>query len=368
MAKPAKSSAKARAADDADYQVCSVPKVRDRILPPDLNPIRERAIRIIGKKWANETILRYYFFDRPSDGVNGSWVGPESQKRVVRNAFQEWKDLGTGLEFREVSDREDAEVRIGFMQGDGSWSYVGRDVIDFAADPNERTMNFGWSLTTSHGRDTAIHEIGHTLGLSHEHQNPNSGIVWDEAAVFRYFRGSPNHWDDDTIRWNILRKLSQSEVGGSEWDPNSIMHYSFVEGIIDEPAVYSGGLTPEPGLSATDIEWFRKFYPPVEDAALPELRPFESQRLLIAPGEQINFSIRPRFTRTYRIQTFGVSDTVIVLFEDRDGETRFIAGDDDSGFDRNARIDVRLIRGKEYILRARLYYSHLSGETALFMW
>ena len=27
--------------------------------------------------------------------------------------------------------------------------------------------------------DTALHGIGHTLGLPHEHQNPNAGIVWD---------------------------------------------------------------------------------------------------------------------------------------------------------------------------------------------
>ena len=52
-----------------------------------------------------------------------------------------------------------------------------------AADPNERTMNFGWDLTTSYGHDTALHEIGHTLGFPHEHQNPTAGIVWNEPAV-----------------------------------------------------------------------------------------------------------------------------------------------------------------------------------------
>ena len=99
-----------------------------------------------------------------------------------------------------------------------------------------------------------------------------------------------------------------------------------------------------------------------------ELKPFDSQRLLIAAGEQVNFTIRPRYTRDYTIQTFGGSDTVVVLFEDIDGAPRFLAGDDDSGFERNARLDIRLYRGQEYVLRVRLYYSFLSGETAVFMW
>ncbi len=368
MAKPSKSSTKAYAADDIEHHVCSLPKVNPRELSPSLHPERARLIRRNEKKWANETILHYYFFDRVSDGPNGSWVGPEAQKRVVREAFQEWKDLEIGLIFEEVADREDAEVRIGFMQGDGSWSYVGRDVIDVAGDPNERTMNFGWDLTTSYGRDTARHEIGHTLGFPHEHQNPNSGILWNEQAVFDYFRGSPNWWDDDTIRWNILRKLAVGTVEGSPWDPNSIMHYEFVAGLIKSPAQYRGGLTLAPGLSDKDKDWVQSFYPPVDTAQELELKPFDSQRLLIAAGEQVNFTIRPRYTRDYTIQTFGGSDTVMVLFEDIDGAPRFLAGDDDSGFERNARLDIRLYRGQEYVLRVRLYYSFLSGETAVFMW
>ena len=28
-----------------------------------------------------------------------------------------------------MKNREDAEIRIGFMQDDGSWSYVGRDIL-----------------------------------------------------------------------------------------------------------------------------------------------------------------------------------------------------------------------------------------------
>src|SRR3546814_16218772 len=81
--------------------------------------------------------------------------------------------------------------------------------------------------------DLALHEIGHTLGFPHEHQNPLSGIVWNEPNVYSYFRGAPNHWNDAKINWNILRKLSPGSITGTTWDPDSVMHYQFAAGLID---------------------------------------------------------------------------------------------------------------------------------------
>lgn len=367
MAKAKRGSAKSDPADGGNTGVCSLPKVPPRQLPAGLNPDRLRLIRVNEKKWANGTVLHYYFFDRPDDGPRGGWVGPAPQQEVVRRAFKAWKDLGIGLEFREVEDRRQAEIRIGFMAGDGAWSYVGRDVIDIARNPDERTMNFGWDLTTPYGWDTALHEIGHTLGFPHEHQNPNSGIVWNEQAVLDIFSKPPNNWDEATIRWNILRKLSPVEVSGSPWDPDSIMHYQLPAGVIEKPEEYRNGLTPEPGLSAKDIEWAGKFYPPLADA-MPALLPFESQPVDIGAGAQLDFRIEVPQSRKYTIQTFGVSDTVMVLFVQRNGECRFMEGDDDSGSRRNSRIRARLFAGDSYVLRLRLYYSGDAGRTAVFMW
>jgi hypothetical protein len=78
--------------------------------------------------------------------------------------------------------------------------------------------------------------------------------------------------------------------------------------------------------------------------------------------------IRPTATRQYTLQTFGVSDTVMVLFERADGELRYQAGDDDSGEDRNATLQLKLFQGREYVLRVRLYFSQASGETAVMLW
>lgn len=341
---------------------CSLPRVPERTFGPEVSPFREELIRYIGKKWVNGTKLRYYFFE------SGPFSGGNEQKDLVREGFEVWKEVGIGIAFQEVNDIDEAEVRIGFVRGDGAWSYVGRDVIDVPGQ-YERTMNFGWDLTQDpRGVDVPVHEIGHTLGFPHEHQNPFAGIVWDEDAVYRYFAGEPNRWDRETTYHNVLRKLGRGEVEGSTWDPNSIMHYGFDAGLILQPPQYRSGLEPAGGLSQRDIDQARLFYPPLPPASeYEELKPLRSVPLSLGPAQQKNFAVKPTATRTYRIQTVGQSDTVMVLFEDQSGELRYVKGDDDSGTDRNAQISVRLFKGRKYVLRIRLYSNHGSGDTAVLM-
>jgi hypothetical protein len=308
----------------------------------------------------NGTELKYFFYNQ------GAWGGGSGQQQVVRDAFKEWKDLGIGLSFREVQSAEQADVRIGFLRGDGSWSYVGRDI--WSRPTGERTMNFGWNLQGQDGRDTALHEIGHTLGFHHEQQNPFAPIIWDEEAVYRYFMGPPNYWPREKTYNNVLKVLDPNSVEGSEWDADSIMQYSIQAGLIRQPEQYRTGLNPEPGLSATDIERVRVFYPETDGDDVKELKLLNTERLNLAPAEQVNFVIRPTTSRQYAIQTFGSSDTLMVLFEKVDGALEHFAADDDSGWERNARLNVRLVRGREYVLRVRLYFSHSEGETAVMMW
>jgi hypothetical protein len=114
------------------------------------------------------------------------------------------------------------------------------------------------------------------------------------------------------------------------------------------------------------MEVLQQFYPP--DAQPPAdslLKPLESRPFSIAPGEQVNFRIEPDATRKYEIRTFGTSDVVMVLFEEDNGELRFRAGDDDSGEDRNALIEFRLLRGHKYVVRIRMFFQGGSGKSAV---
>ncbi len=101
---------------DSGLRFCAVPEVPDRPLGAGVSPMRERLIRYIEKKWVNGTKLRYYFFD------TGPWRGPENQRELVREGFEVWREVGIGIDFEEVANIADAEVRIGFLQGDGAWS------------------------------------------------------------------------------------------------------------------------------------------------------------------------------------------------------------------------------------------------------
>ncbi|MFF5158086.1 hypothetical protein ACFY3N_17915 [Streptomyces sp. NPDC000348] len=356
---------------------CSLPPQPAPAYPPGL--AAERLGALIGGRrlWVNGTVLHYSFFGGDTAGsritVPGTgrtrwvpWGGAKEQQDVVRECFEEWRGLGPGLTFTEVRDRTEAELRIGFQLGDGTWSAVGRDALRVGV--HERTMNFGWDLTAPGERATALHQIGHALGMLHEHQSPYAGIHWDEEAVYAELAGPPNHWSRDRTYDNILRRLDPDEVNGSVWDPQSIMQYALPPGLVLEPEQYHGGVYPPGTLSPADKEFVLRRYPPPDPPRPPPLVPFRSVPLGLGPGEQADFRIDPPETRDYTVGTFGEADRVVVLFEERDGEPRFLAGHDDGGTAHNAAIAARLVKGRRYYVRVRLYSVWGPGETAVMCW
>ncbi|MER8225563.1 M12 family metallopeptidase [Streptomyces sp. NPDC094143] len=355
---------------------CSLAQAPAPAFAPGLAAERLSALRSGWRMWVNGTVLHYWFFDGDTDAsvipVPGTgmtrrvpWAGAEEQRDVVRACFRQWQDLGIGISFAEVDDRSEAELRIGFQLGAGSWSAVGRDAL--LAGRHERTMNFGWDLTAPGERGTALHEIGHALGMLHEHQSPFAGIHWDDEAVYAELSGPPNHWSRERTHRNILRKLGPDEVNGSVWDPQSVMEFPFPSGLVLEPERYRAGIDPPGTLSAGDQEFALRWYPPA-DREPAALVPFRSVPLGLGPGGQGDFVVDPPETRTYTLGTFGDSDAVVVVFEERDGEPRYLAGRDDGGTRQNATVGVRLVKGRRYLVRIRLYSAWGAGETAVMCW
>lgn len=357
------------AAVASSHRYCAARFPKARRFAPGVAAGRARLIRQSADKWMNGSTLRYWFFDKPK-----KWGAAEAQKDVVRAAFASWKALGIGLDFVEVERRADADLRIAFQIGDGSWSYIGTDVRTPREDP--RTMNFGWDLLEDpqEGMDTALHEIGHTLGFPHEHQNPFAGIVWNEAAVYAAMKGEPNYWDRATTFQNIIEKIVPDSVQGSDWDPDSVMHYPFDPGMIDQPARYRDGLVPAGGLSARDRQWALKFYPGMAGRPPRALVPLETAALDLGPAEQADFIFVPDQDREYEFRTFGTADTAMALYAPgapgapgAQGET-VLAADDDSGTERNAYLKLRLRAGEHYLLRVRMQFEDAAGRTAVMVW
>ena len=373
--KQSSKSSEVQPAASGPFHYCEMKPSAPLLLSGNVGGDRLQAIVLMANKWANGTHLHYFFFtDQNKDGewvifADGTkqwrtWVGADNQRKVVRDAFAQWKALGIGLEFSETTDRSEAEVRIGFMQGDGSWSYLGKDILD--QSQNARTMNFGWDLRQQ--LDTALHEIGHTLGLPHEHQNPNAGIVWNDEAVYAELAAEPNKWPRDKTFHNIIRKIKPETVQGSSWDADSIMHYPFKPGLVSAPPPYDkDGINPVGGLSPRDTTWIKTFYP-ADANKLRKLVAGQSQALNVADGQQANFEFAPTATRKYKVQTFGTCDTLIAMFENVAGQWRYLAADDDSGEDRNALIRTRLRQGRRYAIRVRQKFSAGGEAPSVMIW
>jgi len=317
----------------------------DRILPRDLmrfQPIvrrREgimRAVAPIGKTWMNGSTLRVRFMD-----------GTEGEKVMAREQAGWWTQVANlKLDFNNASD---AEIRITFDPNDGAWSYVGTDCRDIPL--NEATMNLGFL-----DGGTAAHEFGHAIGLAHEHQNPAGGIQWNEQVVIREAAKSPNFWNEETTRHNILRKYSANQINGTAFDPDSIMLYFF-------PASWTLngiGTKANDVLSRIDKEFIAgaKMYPKtgatVSDAMLLKVNAQKRTRASIGKvGEEDLFKFTAASDGRYVIDTLGPTDVVVKLFGPN-SETALIAEDDDSGLDTNARIATNLIAG-EYFVQVRHY-------------
>lgn len=301
---------------------------------------RARAVFFFRKKWPNGKTLRVRFMG-----------GSNSDRDMVAQIARKWLQHAH-LDF-QFGVTGESDLRIGFEQDGRSWSYLGIDNVDIPQHAS--TMNFGWQLEEG----TILHEFGHALGLGHEHQNPQGGIQWNEQKVIADLSGPPNHWDEATIRHNVLNKYSVDQTNGTVFDPKSVMLYFF-------PASWTvggQGTQDNATISQTDASFISSTYPKPAGPQAVELSVVDMSAkaaAIGATGEEDLFQFNTGAAGRFVIETLGATDVVMRLFGPGD-PAAFIAEDDDSGESRNARIERDLTAGR-YHVQVRHFSQQGTGQ------
>jgi len=215
-------------------------------LPHLCTELHSNHARAFGSRNAfwNKSLLRVRFLE-----------GSNYVQEKVKQYAQEWS-RHANITF-EFVDSEPSDIRISFDSESGSWSYVGQNNRYISSQ--RATMNFGWfdsRTSEAEFRRTTLHEFGHALGLSHEHQHPEVNIDWNRDAVYRYYERTQD-WSSRDVDNNIFRKYSTATSNFSNYDPSSIMHYYIPRSLVDGVWYPTSNRT----LSGTDISFIREMYP-----------------------------------------------------------------------------------------------------------
>lgn len=217
---------------------------------PEANGEKARAALLKAAFWGRGVRLRVSFLE-----------GEAALHQRVAALAQAWPDqteANFSFEFwiDTTLDPADADIRITFQPGLGSFSKLGRYAQ--AVHRSERTMNLGWmtlALPDHEARAVVLHEFGHALGLVHEHMNPARPIAWNRERVLADMRRSQG-WPDARIEANMFARYRPDEIFGTDVDPLSIMMYSI------PPQWTSDGFTApfNTTLTASDRALIREAY------------------------------------------------------------------------------------------------------------
>jgi len=252
---------------------------RERVLqtdlPPEIAELISASVVEKSKIW-NEGALRVSFKG-----------GSPSLHRLIAETANVWTNYGDitfdfgynpiNRTFRTWVPNDSSHIRIGFDYK-GYWSIVGNTSVDWSLVPKGQiTLNFEefdqGDLPTE-WKAIVLHEFGHALGFKHEHQSPDSDCDFDWPKIYTELAKEPNKWDEKKVDHNI-RKLQERGLMFSEYDKNSIMHYSlpfwmFKSGV--ESQCYT---EKNIELSALDKKMMNTIYP-------VKLSDFSSQRRKIS--------------------------------------------------------------------------------------
>jgi serralysin len=197
--------------------------------------------------WPNGSTLRIGFLG-----------GNDWQRIQVATHAVEWtKWANLSFDFVAIPP---IDILIDFVPP-SSWSRIGTESRDVASYMLA-SMNLGWiepQIPPRALRAVILHEFGHALELTHEHQScdkrPEDNLAWNRQAVYQYFGGKPNEWDVAKINWNILANNTGHVLKRSFFDIDSIMLYSFPKDLFLGGSGTNENFELSQGSNAVKISW-----------------------------------------------------------------------------------------------------------------
>ena len=185
------------------------------------------AIRGRNRRWPNGVIP--FFFD------TGDFPAESNQRQIVQRAIDHW-NTNSVINLIPHTDQKDW---VRFVMGPKCQSRVGRrrgeQIISCAVGPFR-------------GRGSVTHEIGHAVGLNHEHSRPDRNS----------FVSVPGNL---TPKVDYERKKDSIALG--EYDYGSIMHYGTETGLSTTQTIPPGVTVGQRrGLSLTDRQSVLQMYQP----------------------------------------------------------------------------------------------------------
>jgi serralysin len=250
-----------------------------------------------GRRWTPGRVLKCRFM-MPTT--------PRVANMVIQMA-KEWEQYAN-ITF-DFGDDWPADIRIGFMQGQGSWSMYGTDAI--TAPQNQITMNLGWfndSTPDEEFRRTTVHEFGHALGCIHEHSSPGGNIIWNKPVVYDYYWRSQG-WQPQQVDEQVFMKYSADMTNFTQLDPLSIMMYPIPPGFAN---ITVGWNTD---LSETDKQMIAYMYPRGGQSLSPMKMNSPVEAALESAGDEHRYEFNVQDDGTYEINAKGLKGANLSLID-----------------------------------------------------